>query len=151
MTNLRLYSNKDVYNPCMSIPSLRPCMRDSATLLDDDLRNYGVICEDKAKRRNSKAKTKTFEENSYLLPYAVSSKEDTAYQRQLITRMRNCDEVVPYAYPWWKDKIVNSDLKRKGGSFFVCLNLKNLLVLNKTNSPFVVAVTVGGGGAEVMR
>ncbi|GKA49855.1 hypothetical protein Tco_0742928 [Tanacetum coccineum] len=50
--------------------------------------NYGLICEDKAKRLNSKAKTKTFEENLYLLPYAVSSKEDTAYQRQLITRIR---------------------------------------------------------------
>ncbi|GKE33472.1 hypothetical protein Tco_1452794 [Tanacetum coccineum] len=50
--------------------------------------NYGVTCEDKAKRRNSGTKTKTFEENCYLLPYAVSSKEDTAYQRQLITRIR---------------------------------------------------------------
>ncbi|GJX29918.1 hypothetical protein Tco_0237997, partial [Tanacetum coccineum] len=50
--------------------------------------NYGVICEDEAKRRNSGAKTKTFEENSYLLPYAVSSKEDMAYQRQLITSIR---------------------------------------------------------------
>ncbi|GJU84722.1 retrovirus-related pol polyprotein from transposon TNT 1-94 [Tanacetum coccineum] len=50
--------------------------------------NYGVICEDKAKRRNSRAKAKIFEENCYLLPYAVSSKEDTAYQRQLITRIR---------------------------------------------------------------
>ncbi|GKC15700.1 hypothetical protein Tco_1012482, partial [Tanacetum coccineum] len=50
--------------------------------------NYGVICEDEANGRNSGAKTKTFEENPYLLPYAVSSKEDTAYQRQLITRIR---------------------------------------------------------------
>ncbi|GJS83300.1 hypothetical protein Tco_0749841 [Tanacetum coccineum] len=50
--------------------------------------NYGVTCEDKAKRRNSGTKTKTFEENCYLLLYAVSSKEDTAYQRQLITRIR---------------------------------------------------------------
>ncbi|GJZ65849.1 retrovirus-related pol polyprotein from transposon TNT 1-94 [Tanacetum coccineum] len=50
--------------------------------------NYEVTCEDKAKRRNSGTKTKTFEENCYLLPYAVSSKEDTAYQRQLITRIR---------------------------------------------------------------
>ncbi|GJZ58333.1 hypothetical protein Tco_0613827 [Tanacetum coccineum] len=50
--------------------------------------NYGVFCEDEAKRRNSKTKTKTFEENSYLLPYAVSSKEGAAYQRQLITRIR---------------------------------------------------------------
>ncbi|GJZ19162.1 hypothetical protein Tco_0555752 [Tanacetum coccineum] len=54
--------------------------------------NYGVICEDEAKRRNSGAKTKTFEENYYLLPYAVSSKEDTAYQRQLITRIRVKDQ-----------------------------------------------------------
>ncbi|GJT56844.1 putative reverse transcriptase domain-containing protein [Tanacetum coccineum] len=30
--------------------------------------NYGVICEDEAKRHNSRAKTKTFEEDSYLLP-----------------------------------------------------------------------------------
>ncbi|GJU76838.1 hypothetical protein Tco_1273908 [Tanacetum coccineum] len=69
----------------MSIPSLRPGMCASAALL---VCNYGVICEDEAKRRNSGAKTKTFEENSYLLPYAVSSKEDTAYQRQLITSIR---------------------------------------------------------------
>ncbi|GJX31375.1 hypothetical protein Tco_0241230 [Tanacetum coccineum] len=41
-----------------------------------------------AKRLNSEAKTKTFEENLYLLPYAISSKEDTAYQLQLITRIR---------------------------------------------------------------
>ncbi|GJZ90780.1 hypothetical protein Tco_0662707, partial [Tanacetum coccineum] len=46
--------------------------------------NSGVTCEDEAKRRNSGAKMKTFEENCYLLLYAVSSKEDTAYQRQLI-------------------------------------------------------------------
>ncbi|GJR59451.1 hypothetical protein Tco_1501613 [Tanacetum coccineum] len=50
--------------------------------------NYGVTCEDKAKRCNSKAKTKTFEEYCYLLPYTVSSNKDTAYQRQLITRIR---------------------------------------------------------------
>ncbi|GJT05522.1 retrotransposon protein [Tanacetum coccineum] len=72
----------------MSIPSLRPCMHVSAALLDDDLRNYGVICEDEAKRRNSETKMKTFKENCYLLPYAISNKEDTAYQRQLITRIR---------------------------------------------------------------
>ncbi|GKB28282.1 hypothetical protein Tco_0867683 [Tanacetum coccineum] len=41
---------------------------------------YGVTCEDEAKKRNSGTKTKTFEENYYLLLYAVSSKEDTAYQ-----------------------------------------------------------------------
>ncbi|GJX13346.1 hypothetical protein Tco_0205104 [Tanacetum coccineum] len=50
--------------------------------------NYRVTCEDEAKRRNSGAKTKTFEENCYLLLYAVSNKEDTAYQRPLITRIR---------------------------------------------------------------
>ncbi|GKF81869.1 hypothetical protein Tco_0240471, partial [Tanacetum coccineum] len=49
--------------------------------------NYGVTCEDEAKRRNSRAKMKTFEENCYLLLYAVSSKEDTAYERHLITRI----------------------------------------------------------------
>ncbi|GJS97542.1 hypothetical protein Tco_0804510, partial [Tanacetum coccineum] len=72
----------------MSIPSLRPCMNVSAALLDDDLRNYGVTCEDEAKRRNSGTKTKPFEENYYLLLYAVSNKEDTVYQRQLITTIR---------------------------------------------------------------
>ncbi|GJU27262.1 hypothetical protein Tco_1165883 [Tanacetum coccineum] len=46
-----------------------------------------------AKRRNSGAKMKTFEEYSYLLPYVVSSKEDTAYQRQLITRI--CVRSIP--------------------------------------------------------
>ncbi|GJV90966.1 retrovirus-related pol polyprotein from transposon TNT 1-94 [Tanacetum coccineum] len=51
-------------------------------------RNYEVTCKDKAKRRNSGTKTKTFKENCYLLPYAISSKEDMAYQRQLITRIR---------------------------------------------------------------
>ncbi|GKD48464.1 hypothetical protein Tco_1277440 [Tanacetum coccineum] len=50
--------------------------------------NFGVTCEDEAKRRNSGAKTKTFEENCHMLLYAVCSKEDTAYQRQLITRIR---------------------------------------------------------------
>ncbi|GJY35986.1 retrovirus-related pol polyprotein from transposon TNT 1-94 [Tanacetum coccineum] len=56
------------------------------SILEDN--NFGVTCEDKAKRRNSGAKMKTFEENCYLLLYAVSSKEDTAYLRQLITRIR---------------------------------------------------------------
>ncbi|GKA12224.1 ribonuclease H-like domain-containing protein [Tanacetum coccineum] len=37
-------------------------------------------------------KTKTFEENCYLLPYTVSNKEDTAYQRQLITRIHVKDQ-----------------------------------------------------------
>ncbi|GJU62009.1 hypothetical protein Tco_1243844 [Tanacetum coccineum] len=32
--------------------------------------NYGVTCEDEAERRNSKTKTKTFEENCYLLLYS---------------------------------------------------------------------------------
>ncbi|GKC13305.1 putative reverse transcriptase domain-containing protein, partial [Tanacetum coccineum] len=66
--------------------------------------NYGVICEDEAKRRNSRAKTNTFEENTYLTPYAVSSKEEMAYQRWLITRIRVKDQfliwritVYPYA------------------------------------------------------
>ncbi|GKD51740.1 hypothetical protein Tco_1280716, partial [Tanacetum coccineum] len=54
--------------------------------------NYGVTCEEEAKRRNSGAKTKTFEENTHLAPYAVSSKEDTAYHRQLITRIRVKDQ-----------------------------------------------------------
>ncbi|GKB78377.1 reverse transcriptase domain-containing protein [Tanacetum coccineum] len=37
--------------------------------------NSGVTCEDEAKRRKSGTKMKTFEENCYLLLYAVSSKE----------------------------------------------------------------------------
>ncbi|GJV80323.1 putative reverse transcriptase domain-containing protein [Tanacetum coccineum] len=57
-------------------------------LLKEERLNYGVTCEDEAKRRDSRAKTKTFEENYYLLLYVVSSKEDMAYQRQLITRIR---------------------------------------------------------------
>ncbi|GKB59838.1 hypothetical protein Tco_0916024 [Tanacetum coccineum] len=54
--------------------------------------NYGVTYEEEAKRLYSGAKTKTFEENTHLTPYAVSSKEDTAYQRQLITRIRVKDQ-----------------------------------------------------------
>nr|GEW28336.1 hypothetical protein [Tanacetum cinerariifolium] len=50
--------------------------------------NYGVTYEAEAKWRNSRNKTKTFDENCYLLLYAVSSNEDTAYQHQLITRIR---------------------------------------------------------------
>ncbi|GJU14861.1 RNA-directed DNA polymerase, eukaryota [Tanacetum coccineum] len=49
--------------------------------------NYEVTCKDKAKRRNSGTKTKTCEDNCYLLPYVISSKEYTAYQCQLITRI----------------------------------------------------------------
>nr|GEV99031.1 hypothetical protein [Tanacetum cinerariifolium] len=52
--------------------------------------NYGVTCEDEAKRHKFGTKTKTFEENYYLLLYAVSSKEDTAYQRQFTTRIHDC-------------------------------------------------------------
>ncbi|GJZ50904.1 hypothetical protein Tco_0605419 [Tanacetum coccineum] len=59
--------------------------------------NYGVICEDEAKRRNSGAKTKTFKENTYLIPYGVSNKEDMAYQRQLITRICVKDD-----FPIWR-------------------------------------------------
>nr|GEU85609.1 retrotransposon protein, putative, Ty3-gypsy subclass [Tanacetum cinerariifolium] len=39
-----------------------------------------VTCENEAKRRNSEAKTKTFEEYHFLLLYAVSSNEDTAQE-----------------------------------------------------------------------
>ncbi|GJS53692.1 hypothetical protein Tco_0627054 [Tanacetum coccineum] len=56
------------------------------------LSNSGVTCEDEAKRHNSGAKMKTFEENCYLLLYAVSNKEDMAYQRQLIIRLRVKDQ-----------------------------------------------------------
>ncbi|GJR16419.1 retrovirus-related pol polyprotein from transposon TNT 1-94 [Tanacetum coccineum] len=60
--------------------------------LHEQALNYGVICEQEAKRCNSGAKMKTFEENLYLLLYTVSSKEDKAYQRQLITRIRVKDQ-----------------------------------------------------------
>ncbi|GJW70970.1 hypothetical protein Tco_0127887 [Tanacetum coccineum] len=39
--------------------------------------NYGVTCEDKAKRRNSGTKTKTLEENCYLLLYACMIRSST--------------------------------------------------------------------------
>ncbi|GJZ91125.1 hypothetical protein Tco_0663052 [Tanacetum coccineum] len=68
----------------------RPIFKERCALVKKS--NYGVTCEDEAKRRNSGAKTKTFEENFYLLLYAISSKEDTAYQRQLITRIRVKDK-----------------------------------------------------------
>ncbi|GKB33170.1 hypothetical protein Tco_0872571 [Tanacetum coccineum] len=48
--------------------------------------NSRVTCEEKAKRCNSGTKMKIYEEICKLLPYAISSKEDTAYQRQLSTR-----------------------------------------------------------------
>ncbi|GJT62735.1 ribonuclease H-like domain-containing protein [Tanacetum coccineum] len=48
------------------------------TYFQDHKCNYGVTCEDNAKRCNSEAKTKTIEENYYLLLYAISSKKDTA-------------------------------------------------------------------------
>ncbi|GKD39859.1 hypothetical protein Tco_1260066, partial [Tanacetum coccineum] len=61
----------------------------SLRLYDDVVSsNSAVTCEDEAKRRNSGAKTMTFEENCYLLLYVISNNEDTAYQRQLITRIR---------------------------------------------------------------
>nr|GEY11647.1 retrovirus-related Pol polyprotein from transposon TNT 1-94 [Tanacetum cinerariifolium] len=50
--------------------------RYTLVIVDDYSR---VTYEDKGKRRNSRTKTKTFEENCYLLLYAISSKEDTAY------------------------------------------------------------------------
>ncbi|GJX69065.1 hypothetical protein Tco_0304792 [Tanacetum coccineum] len=59
-------------------------------------RNYEVTCEDKVKRHNYGTKTKKFKENHYLLPYAISNKEDTAYQRQLIIRI--C-VMIPYSDP----------------------------------------------------
>ncbi|GKE22281.1 hypothetical protein Tco_1433793 [Tanacetum coccineum] len=60
----------------MSIPSLRQCVYDSAALL---AKPKGAILE--LKRRHLK-------KTHNMLPYAVSSKRDTAYQRQLITRKR---------------------------------------------------------------
>ncbi|GKD49591.1 hypothetical protein Tco_1278567 [Tanacetum coccineum] len=43
--------------------------------------NFGVTCKDKAKRRNSGAKTKTFKENYYLLLYAYSVLTDHLIRR----------------------------------------------------------------------
>ncbi|GJX38354.1 hypothetical protein Tco_0251657, partial [Tanacetum coccineum] len=60
--------------------------------------NSGVTCEDEAKRRNSGAKTMTFEENYYLLLYAVSSKEDMAYQRQLIKDLPSLPVNINYLF-----------------------------------------------------
>ncbi|GJT75788.1 hypothetical protein Tco_1042513 [Tanacetum coccineum] len=74
--------------PNESLPGLIPLLNILFCGLGYGVFNYGVICEDEAKRRNSGDKTKTFEENGYPLPYAVSSNEYTAYQRQLITRIR---------------------------------------------------------------
>ncbi|GKC85841.1 hypothetical protein Tco_1141558 [Tanacetum coccineum] len=59
--------------------------------LGDDterLKTSDITCEDEAKGHNSGTKTKTFEEICYLLLYVISNKEDTAYPRQLITRIR---------------------------------------------------------------
>nr|GEV37765.1 hypothetical protein [Tanacetum cinerariifolium] len=53
-----------------------------------DTINYGVTCKDEATRHNSGTKMKTFEENCYLLLYAIFGNEDTAYQLRLITRIR---------------------------------------------------------------
>nr|GEU59163.1 integrase, catalytic region, zinc finger, CCHC-type, peptidase aspartic, catalytic [Tanacetum cinerariifolium] len=63
-------------------------LRSTRFSLSSQNHNYGVTCEDEVKRRDFGTKTKTFEENSYLLLYAVSSNEDTAYQHQLITGIR---------------------------------------------------------------
>ncbi|GJT97937.1 reverse transcriptase domain-containing protein [Tanacetum coccineum] len=49
---------------------------------------------EEAKRRNYRAKMKTFEESTKLQQYAVSNKEDTAYLRWLITR--NAFLSIPY-------------------------------------------------------
>ncbi|GJU83437.1 hypothetical protein Tco_1285802, partial [Tanacetum coccineum] len=84
----------------MSIPSLRcvctiqlPCWCGTY----GERPNYEVTYENEAKRRNSGAKTKTFEENHFLLLYAVSSNEDTAYQRQLsIRNIIRFPETVPF-------------------------------------------------------
>ncbi|GJX30916.1 hypothetical protein Tco_0240771 [Tanacetum coccineum] len=43
------------------------------------INNSGMTCEEEAKRRNSGAKTMTFEGNCHLLLYTVSNKEDMAY------------------------------------------------------------------------
>ncbi|GJV43998.1 hypothetical protein Tco_1428534 [Tanacetum coccineum] len=96
--------------------------------------NYGVTCEDEAKRRNSGAKTKTFEENYYLLPYAVSSKEDTAYQRQLITsiRVRSIPDSAYHSSPIRRIAIATPDLN--GTHTTPCLSNLNLVELKTNNN-----------------
>nr|GEW64847.1 ribonuclease H-like domain-containing protein [Tanacetum cinerariifolium] len=64
--------------------SITKCKKQSISFRSKTL--PGITCEDEAKMRNFKAKMKTFEEYNFLLLYAVSSNEDTAYQRQLSTR-----------------------------------------------------------------
>ncbi|GKF34519.1 hypothetical protein Tco_0107719 [Tanacetum coccineum] len=50
--------------------------------------NYGVFCEDMLKGAQFGDKMKTFEDYSILTTYAVSKKEDMAYQRLDFTRKR---------------------------------------------------------------
>ncbi|GJY57204.1 hypothetical protein Tco_0456319, partial [Tanacetum coccineum] len=69
--------------------------------------NYGVICEDEAKRRNYGTKTKTFEENAYLLPYAVSSKEDTAYHHKKTHTFNSLYGVSLFTYTQYIELVVS--------------------------------------------
>ncbi|GJU00720.1 hypothetical protein Tco_1111058 [Tanacetum coccineum] len=65
-----------------------------------DIPNSGVTCEEEAKRRNSGAKTKKFEEVSKLLPYAVSNKEGTAWcmtrssTKELLSPLENPERIL---------------------------------------------------------
>ncbi|GJW21939.1 hypothetical protein Tco_0032561 [Tanacetum coccineum] len=70
----------------------------------DEWIKINVTCEDEAKRRNSGAKTKTLEENCYLLLYGVSSKEDTAYPAKKIWRISasSSHETRNDQFPIWR-------------------------------------------------
>ncbi|GJT68429.1 hypothetical protein Tco_1019909 [Tanacetum coccineum] len=52
--------------------------------------NYGVFCEDMLKGAHFRALTKIFEDYLFPTQYAVSSKEDMAYQRLDFTRKHVC-------------------------------------------------------------
>ncbi|GJU47612.1 MAK10-like protein [Tanacetum coccineum] len=68
------WRSKDFKNKHPALVKVKSEMKD-----EGEVTNSGVTCEEEAKRSNYGAKTKTFEENHYLLLYTVSNKEDTTY------------------------------------------------------------------------
>ncbi|GJV76863.1 hypothetical protein Tco_1508447 [Tanacetum coccineum] len=101
-----LNSNEDVIELYMSIPSLRPCMYDSAALL---VCNYGVICEDMLKGALFGAQMIIFEDFLFLpnTPYpekkirciSAWTSQENAHSQFLIRRI-----LVPsYAVSSWID------------------------------------------------
>ncbi|GKA51633.1 hypothetical protein Tco_0744829 [Tanacetum coccineum] len=68
-----------VYNDALTSKSYFLTEPTSMTPLEQPAEpNYEVTCEEEVKRRNSRAKTKIFEESTKLHTYVVSKKEDTA-------------------------------------------------------------------------